>query len=359
MNLNLFIQNGTAGIMKKAGRYYLTSRKGLAFLATALPQLKRSASQREENETNGVHIPVFLIASIASQCNLHCAGCYARAGGACCGTDRIPDLTADEWENIFREASDLGVSFCLLAGGEPLLRRDVIDAASRIPGIIFPIFTNGTVIDKDTVTLFDRQRHLVPVLSVEGDQEVTDQRRGSGVYTSIEQAMQDMKVKRILFGISVTVNHDNMDGVLTREFIADLRQKGCGIVFYIEYVPAEKGTEALALRPSEQEELKRRVDGLKDSFDDLAILSFPGDEEAMGGCLASGRGFFHINPHGGAEPCPFSPYSKYNLKDCSIKEVLSSSYFQDLRTIAQDAGPHTGGCVLFQREQQVQALLTR
>lgn len=359
MNLNVFMQKGAAGIMKKAGRYYLSSRKGLSFLATALPRLKHSASLREENEKNGVHIPAFLISSVASQCNLHCTGCYARAGGACGSANQVSDLSAAEWEKIFQEAAGLGISFCLLAGGEPLLRRDVIEVAARTPEIIFPIFTNGTVADEETIALFDDHRHLIPVLSIEGDLEKTDQRRGSGVYETIEATMCNLQKKRILFGTSVTVTHENMESVLTREFISGLRQKGCGIIFYVEYVPAEKGTEALALGAAEQELLMQRVSHLKDHFDDLAILSFPGDEEAMGGCLASGRGFFHINPHGGAEPCPFSPYSKYNLKESSIKEVLTSSYFHDLQTIALEAGPHTGGCVLFEREQQVLELCAK
>jgi len=357
MILNLFMQNGIAGIMKKAGRYYLTNRKGLAFMTDALPQLKRSASLRQANESDGVHIPPFLIASIASQCNLHCAGCYARAGGTCCENGLASDLTAAEWKNIFLQAAEVGVSFCLLAGGEPLLRRDVIENAARISSIIYPIFTNGTVIDEAYLNLFDEHRHLIPVLSVEGDAEVTDRRRGSGVSDTIARAMAAMQEKQILFGASVTVTQNNMDDVLTWEFISTLRQKGCGIVFFIEYVPAEKGTEHLALGSQEQEVLQQHAAYLKECFDDMVILSFPGDEEAMGGCLASGRGFFHINPHGGAEPCPFSPYSKYNLKETSIEEVLGSDYFRDLQTIAHEAGPHTGGCVLFEREPQVQALL--
>lgn len=359
MDLNVFMQNGIGNIMKKAGRYYLTNRKGLTFLTGALPRLKYSAALRGQNEEEGVHIPPFLIASIASRCNLHCAGCYARAGGGCCAYEPAVDLSAARWADLFSEAAALGVSFCLLAGGEPLLRRDVLESAAQTPDIIFPIFTNGTVIDEAYLQMFDDYRHLIPVFSIEGNAAETDQRRGSGVSAVISRTMSVLKQKRILFGSSITVTRENLDTVLAREFISELRQKGCGIVFFIEYVPAEKGTEKLALRTEEQELLQKGAITLKGQFDDMIILSFPGDEEAMGGCLASGRGFFHINPHGGAEPCPFSPYAKYNLKDTSIKEVLNSGYFHELRQIAAAAGPHTGGCVLFEREQEVQAILAK
>jgi len=356
MNLNVFMQNGINGIMKRAGRYYLTNTKGLSFLAKILPQLKKSAELRKHHEEDGLHIPPFLIASIASQCNLRCAGCYARAGGTCCDAERPDDLTSEEWNNIFAEASDLGVSFILLAGGEPLMRRDIIGHAAQYSNIIYPIFTNGTMIDQEYITLFNQHRNLIPVLSIEGTRTETDSRRGIGVHASIADAMQQMHQKHLLFGTSITVTSENMDIVLTHSFIAELRQKGCGLIFFIEYVPAEKDTEHLALSETEQTRLQQKVTALKQTFDAMILLSFPGDEESMGGCLASGRGFFHINPTGGAEPCPFSPYAKYNLKTTPIKEILRSQYFKDLRQIAHNAGPHTGGCVLFEHESEVQTL---
>ena len=61
------------------------------------------------------------------------------------------------------------------------------------------------------------------------------------------------------------------------------------------------------------------------------LISFPGDEVLSGGCLAAGRGFFHINARGGVEPCPFSPYSDTNLAECSLEEALDSPLFRHLR----------------------------
>lgn len=359
LNLNLFIQNGITGIMKTLRRYYLNNKKGLSFIAGTLPEMKKSAALRERHEREGIHIPPFLIASIASQCNLYCMGCYARAGGGCGGGDKAPDLTTAQWRGIFEEASGLGVSFILLAGGEPMMRRDVIEAASRVEKMVFPIFTNGTMLDGEALALFDNHRNLIPVFSLEGDGEYTDSRRGEGVFAAVEGAMASLREKRALFGVSVTVTNENISRVLNADYVAGLRQKGCGILFFVEYVPTEKGTEHLALSSSDIDRLLVVSDELKKAFDDIVILAFPGDEEAMGGCLASGRGFFHINPKGGAEPCPFSPHAKYNLTQTSMLEVLRSDYFEALRGIAAGAGPHTGGCVLFQREDEVLAQLAR
>lgn len=357
MNLNVFMKDGINRIMKTVGRFYLQSPKGLAFLSGALPQMKKSAKLREENEAAGTHVPAFLIASVASQCNLHCSGCYTRASGGCDGDGCEPDLSGEEWTRVFDEADSLGVSFVLLAGGEPLMRRDVLDAAAAHPRLVFPVFTNGTLIDGDYLALFDNRRNLIPVLSIEGDEAGTDARRGKGVHAAVEGAMAALREKGVLFGASVTVTSENMDEVVREDFLAGLAKKGCGIVFYVEYVPIEAGTEYLALDDAGLAELNERTDALKAAFPSMAVLSFPGDEAAMGGCLASGRGFFHVNSKGGAEPCPFSPHAKYNLRNASMAKVLRSGYFEDLRAIAAEAGPHTGGCVLFQREAEVLALV--
>lgn len=359
MNLHSFMQNGIEGIMKAAGRFYLKSAKGRNFLIKMVPQIRKSAGIREAHEKAGRHVPPFLIASIASQCNLHCAGCYARAGGGCSEEATSRDLTGDQWANIFEEAASLGTSFILLAGGEPLMRRDVIMAAAACRNVVFPIFTNGTMLDDAYLALFDQHRNLIPVLSVEGTDAETDARRGDGVAHCISQAMRELHKKRILFGASITVTRKNLAEVLDEAYLEKLRENGCGIVFFVEYVPAEKGTEHLALRQEDIDVLKKGTESLRGQLDDMVILSFPGDEEAMGGCLASGRGFFHINATGGAEPCPFSPYAKHNLAQSSILEVIDSGYFGALRALALEAGNHTGGCVLFEREKQVKALLAQ
>lgn len=359
MNLNIFMERGISGLMKTAARFYLKNSAGRTFINNVSPQIQKSAEVREKHEQAGIHVPPFLIASIASQCNLHCAGCYAQVEAICGESADTEDMSAKEWESIFSEAFSLGVSFILLAGGEPLLRRDVLETAAGFPGIIFPVFTNGTMMDKDYLSLFNRNSNLIPVLSLEGGKLETDRRRGDGTYVQVESVMRHFKGNKVLFGTSITVTHENLHTVTSDTFVSGLRDKGCGLILFVEYVPAKAGTEYLVLNRQDIDVLEEKTAFLKKKFDDTIVISFPGDEEAMGGCLASGRGFFHINARGGAEPCPFSPYSKHNLKTSSITEVLKSNYFDELREIAAKAGTHHGGCTLFDRREQVLALLNR
>ncbi len=103
--------------------------------------------------------------------------------------------------------------------------------------------------------------------------------------------------------------------------------------------------------------MNERLSDIRMNHDEMVFISFPGDEKSSGGCLAAGRGFFHINSHGGAEPCPFSPYSDINVRDTSLREALHSRLFEKL--ISQDVlmEDHAGGCVLFEKKEQVEAFL--
>ena len=89
----------------------------------------------------------------------------------------------------------------------------------------------------------------------------------------------------------------------------------------------------------------------------MLFMSFPGDEKTSEGCLAAGRGFFHINSHGGAEPCPASPYSDINVGETSILEALDCNLFRSLRDGGILMDEHEGGCVLFEHKEDVERLL--
>ena len=122
-------------------------------------------------------------------------------------------------------------------------------------------------------------------------------------------------------------------------------------------VPVTPGTESLAPDDAERLQIEQAQEALRKDIPGMVFLSFPGDEKYMGGCLAAGRGFFHINAHGDAEPCPFSPYSDVSLKNHTLLEAMQSPFFQMVRDLnAQDEG-HMGGCALFEKEAQVKALL--
>ena len=356
-DLERYLSGGVENIVKGALRATLKDPRESLFIARYALASKEATKLRRDAKARGEHIPPFLIASITSSCNLHCAGCYSRANNSCEDKEPEQQLTDAQWLGIFEEAKEMGIGFVLLAGGEPMLRLDVIEAAGRIPEIVFPVFTNGTMMNEQYLKLFDKHRNLIPVFSIEGHKEKTEERRGIGVYQRVIKAMEEMKKNHIMFGASVTVTKNNLDEVTSEEFLNQLSGYGCKIVFYIEYVPVSEETVDLAPGDEERELLNTKLQLLRQNHGSLLFISFPGDEKSSGGCLAAGRGFFHINSHGGAEPCPFSPYSDINVANTSLKEALRSKLFTRLREDNILLEDHAGGCVLFERREKVEALL--
>ncbi|WP_458453228.1 radical SAM/SPASM domain-containing protein [Methanobrevibacter sp.] len=356
-DLQEYLANGAEIIVKDAIRASLRNPKESLYLLKFSKHVKKATEIRQNFKRKGHNIPIFLIASITSNCNLHCTGCYSRANNAC--NDEVPEnqLTSDEWESVFTQAKDMGISFIVLAGGEPMLREDVIVKASAFPEILFPIFTNGTMIDKDYLDLFNKNRNLIPILSIEGDENVTDSRRGEGVYNALVNSMELMKKSDLIFGASLTFTRGNLDSIMSIEYIEKLREFGCKVIFFIEYVPVDEKTVNLAPSDAERELLLNEIARLRKEYNDMLFMSFPGDEKSSGGCLAAGRGFFHINSQGGAEPCPASPYSDINVRDASLLEVLDSKLFKSLRDGDILLDDHDGGCVLFEHKDEVEKLL--
>jgi MoaA/NifB/PqqE/SkfB family radical SAM enzyme len=391
IDLEAYLSNGVDNIVKGILKTSLKNPQASIFMLQYANESKKARKLRQQAEHDGEHIPPFLIASISNKCNLHCKGCYARANHSCMDgssdDSRFGLLTADQWKRIFSEAADLGVGFILLAGGEPFVRRDVLAAAGKQRNILFPIFTNGTMIDADDMELLAKNRNLVPIISLEGNQETTDGRRGQGIYDKLKRTMNDLQSRGILFGTSVTVHKNNLEEVLSDCFIDDLKKSGCKAVIYVEYVPMDQAGRELALDDGARNIMMQKLNEIrwkdrvcpsagfahgneitgskednkeilgKSLKQDMLFISFPGDEKSSGGCLAAGRGFFHINAYGGAEPCPFSPYSDVSLKDTSLRGVLRSPLFLKLQSSGNLIKEHMGGCVLFEQETQVKEML--
>jgi len=193
----------------------------------------KQANLRKKNQKRGLTVPPILIFSVTNRCNLACRGCYACAQGR----DLSGELDIRDIEKIITEAKALGTTIVLFAGGEPLVREGLLDIAAHHPQLLFLVFSNGLLFDARAIEQIKANKHIIPVISLEGDEETTDARRGSGVYRAVMATAQRLKVNRIVFGSSITLTSRNYDMVVNERFIRDLKEMGSLAVFMIEYVP--------------------------------------------------------------------------------------------------------------------------
>lgn len=361
-DLTAYMSNSIRNIMAKAYKNVLSNPREAKFAYKMSKLFDKSDKLRQKVfETENIHIPPFLICSISTICNLHCKGCYARNNGI--ATDNHSDsikelLSPEQWHNILSEAASLGVNFALLAGGEPLMRKDIIEEIAKIKNMIFPVFTNGTLIGPTYTDFLREHLNIIPIISIEGTASGTDERRGKGVFRRALQSMEHLHKSALFFGTSITVTSENLAFVTSEHFINQVRTFGCKIVFFIEYVPTEPGTEHLTLTNIHVEQMENNLKSLRDNHTDIIFLSFPGDEKAIGGCLASGRGFFHIGPKGNAEPCPFAPFSDTNVAKEGFRKAIQSPLFNQLRTVNSQEWEHTGGCTLFEHRTEIENMVS-
>jgi MoaA/NifB/PqqE/SkfB family radical SAM enzyme len=265
-------------------------------------------------------------------------------------------MSAERLAAVVAEAEELGVSIMLIAGGEPLTRPEILGIVSEHPRMIFPLFTNGLLLDETVMATLRAHPQIVPVLSLEGHQIETDARRGAGVYGHVLDTMERLVEEGIFFGTSLTLTSENYSLVTNEAFLNEMLARGCRLFFFVEYVPIQEGTEFLVLTDEQRDALPALLATWRQELPGL-FVALPGDEELFGGCLAAGRGFVHISPEGHLEPCPFAPYSDVSLKTMSLREALQSELLASIRTSPQHMTETQGGCALWANREWVQSLL--
>ncbi len=265
-------------------------------------------------------------------------------------------MSEEKLRSILTEAKELGISFMVIAGGEPLVRLEILDIIKEFPEIIFLVFTNGLLIDEKLSAKLKERRNLVPVISLEGYESSTDERRGKGVYERLLNVIKKIKGKNIFWATSLTVTNSNFTSVSDEKFIRKLVDLGCKLFFFLEYSPIREGTEDWVLSKEQRANITRLRNSLSSKFPAL-FIAVPGDEEEVGGCQSAGRGFIHISADGDVEPCPFAPYSDSNLRNTSLKEALQSNFLKAIRENRAQLSEAEGGCALWVKRDWVQSLL--
>jgi MoaA/NifB/PqqE/SkfB family radical SAM enzyme len=336
---------------KDALRVTLTNPQQAAFFFRTLRWQKKAAQLRSNWAKQGINVPPIMIFSITNRCNLHCKGCYNQA------LRQSPpvEMSKEKVRSMFAETRELGISFIVLGGGEPLVRQEILEITKDFRDIIFLVFTNGLLIDEEFVAKLERQKNLVPVISLEGYEKDTDNRRGQGVYERLQKVIEKIKNKRVFWATSLTMTRSNFADVTNEHFVKQLVDQGCKLIFLVEYNPIRKETESWILTEEQRASLMNIRNSLRAKFSAL-FITIPGDEDEIGGCLSAGRGFVHISAEGNVEPCPFIPYSDANLSELSLKEALQSNF---LKTIRQNHSQlsENGGCALWEKREWIQSLL--
>ena len=245
------------------------------------------------------------------------------------------NLTFEELDSIVTQGKELGIYFYMLTGGEPLVRKaDIIKLCEKHNDCAFHSYTNGTLVDQAFCDEMKRVGNLSLSISLEGFEDANDFRRGEGVFAKVIHAMDLLHENGLIFGNSVCYTSKNMDSVTSDEFFDLLIEHGSRFAWYFHLMPVGmKASPELMPSPEQREYIYHRLREVRgrEGGKEIYVMDFQNDGEFVGGCIAGGRNYCHINPKGDVEPCVFIHYSGANIREKSLIECLKQPLFMEYR----------------------------
>ena len=300
-----------------------------------------SPIQLAAQEKYGCNVPWAILMDPTSACNLHCTGCWAADYG-----NRL-NLTLDELDSIILQGEELGVYLYIYSGGEPLVRRDdILTLCRRHPECTFLSFTNATLIDDAFADAMLEVKNFVPAISVEGFAQDTDFRRGEGTYQKVVDAMERLRKRKLLFGVSCCYTSKNVDTIGSEAYFDQLVSWNAKFAWFFTYMPIGNDAVPELMASAEQRKfMYERLRGFRKTKP-IFTVDFWNDGEYVGGCIAGGRSYLHINANGDIEPCAFIHYADSNIRQNTLLEALQRPLFMGYHDHQPFNGNHLRPCPL-------------
>ena len=319
-------------LLKNLNRRYFRLIANLTVYAVIWGANKRKYIQKKI----GFYPPTFLVISPTMKCNLRCVGCYANSYPK-------EELDKETIERVIKEANDLGIYFFVISGGEPFLYRPLVSIAKKYRTSVFHVFTNGMLLNshyqvfengrfKTSIDLLLEAGNMIPVISVEGGETETDNRRGKGTFKRIMETMDELKKRGIPFGFSLT--HTTLNDHIFRsdEFIDCVIRKGAYFGWFFQYIPIDENPDLNLVPTPEQRENRYFTIRRWRVEKPIVIWDFWNDGPLVNGCIAASR-YLHIASQGNVEPCVFCHFAQDNIKEKSLLEILQSPFFMKIKRL--------------------------
>lgn len=310
---------------------------------------------RESREKYNCNIPWLILFDPTMACNMHCKGCWSGTYG------RKASLYYEEMDKIVTEGKELGVHLYMCTGGEPMVKwKEIAQLAAKHEDCFFALYSNSTLITDEVCKQVQELGNVTFMLSIEGTPETNDARRGDGHYDAAMKAMDLLKEHGIVFGTSICYTRENVEAVTSDEFFQLLTDKGAHFGFYFHFMPVGNNAVPELMPTVEQRKyMIHRIREVRSDESDIQFfpMDFQNDGEYVGGCIAGGRNYFHINSNGDGEPCVFIHFSNMNIKENSILEILQSPLFMAYHKGQPFNHNHLRPCPMLENPEILQKLV--
>jgi MoaA/NifB/PqqE/SkfB family radical SAM enzyme len=313
----------------------------------------RSVQRFKARIARGEYFPPFLYISIINSCNLRCQGCWVKVDGP------RQYIDAARMDRLIGEAKRRGNSFFGILGGEPFMHPELLTILERHPDCYFQIFTNGHVITDAIAAKLRRLGNATPLVSIEGTEIVSDERRGRPQVLSHSLAGIEACVRnKLIVGVATSVCQTNIDDLLRESWLRELIRRGVHYAWYHTYRPVgANASPELALTPEQVLQVRRFVVDMRTKLP-LGLIDAYWDDRGQALCPMATGISHHINPWGDIEPCPIIQFARETIDDTrDLYDVFNdSAYIRDFRELAAQT---TRGCVVLERPDLVRELVVK
>ncbi|MCK5146367.1 radical SAM protein [bacterium] len=311
----------------------------------------RAVQKFNKRLAKGQNIPAFYFLSITSACNLSCQGCWV-------SPNPKRELDIEHIHKLINEAKSYGTYFFGILGGEPLLYPHLYEILEQHPDCYFILFTNGTLITDDVAARLHRAGNVSPLISIEGNDLVSDERRGgTNVHSRTYEGLEACRRQHLPIGVASSICKSNIDDLATDEFLQKLANNGVHYMFYYIYRPVgPMPAPELALSKEEIVQFRQfLVDARTKS--PVMIIDAYWDQDGKALCPAATGIMHHIGPGGHIEPCPPVQFAAAQLNGQPLVDTLSNCNF--LHEFKKQVPNATRGCILMDNPKLLADIISK
>ncbi|MHC4179786.1 MAG: radical SAM protein [Planctomycetota bacterium] len=307
----------------------------------------RAVGAYKRRVERGELFPPFLFLALTNACNLRCRGCWIE------NRQPVRQLSVEDVDAMIAAGRRQKSYFYTLLGGEPMMYPKLWEIIDRHPECYFQIITNGMFLGEENVRRIRAAGNVTPLVSIDGLEELNDERRGEGVFQAAVGGIARLKRQKILFGVATTVTGKNLDEVVNDDYVRQFIDRGAMYLWYYVYRPVGVDpAPQLCVGREQMIDLRRRLLRLRRKHPILLIDTYwnAAGEAVCPAALGMG---FHIGPQGSIEPCPPLSFACQTIRDNGreLFETINRSEF--LRGFQEFVRQRTRGCVILEHPQEL------
>jgi len=264
----------------------------------------------------GKSIPAFIDIAVTYKCQCDCVHCSAHAYQV----DGREELNTSQLRDVIVQARRLGVLEVIFSGGEPLLRKDMIELAryAHEAGLITRLNTNGLLLSRERVAeIKDAGVNQIGVSIDAADPEDHNTlRQKNGVYQKALEGIGYLREAGLYFQILTYASKKNVESGLTKIIQLGKELNAFGVFIFFPIAVGRWNSSLDQVLTHQERERVRQYHDLKQVHLELPT--------SRTNCCSFDKLVVYVTAQGDVTPCPFVPFSLGNLKDHTLAELWHS-----------------------------------